>query len=54
MMESVYCPSCLCDTFKILAKFDPDTHEIAWYTLQGYCIECGTEAKFPTPIDAHV
>lgn len=46
---SVYCPKCLGDTFKILAKFDPESHEIAWYTLQGYCVECDAPAKFPTP-----
>lgn len=46
---SVYCPKCLADTFKILVKFDPESHEIAWYTLQGYCVECDAPAKFPTP-----
>ncbi len=51
---SVYCPGCLGDTFKTLVKFDPESHEIAWYTLQGYCVECGTSAKFPTPVTTEV
>jgi len=51
---SVYCPKCLGDTFKTLVKFDDETHEIAWYTLQGYCVECGAMAKFPTPVTTEV
>lgn len=49
-LPSVYCPKCLGDTFKILVKLDPETHEIAWYTLQGYCIECDASVKIPEPV----
>jgi rRNA maturation protein Nop10 len=44
------CPNCGGITFRILASFD--NYEIAWYTLTGYCYECGTKVTVPCPADA--
>jgi len=44
---------CICgsDTFKVLVKLDED-NTIAWYTLNGYCAECGAAVTIPAPGDA--
>lgn len=42
---------CGCDTFKVLIKLDDD-NSIAWYTLNGYCADCGAAVTIPTPEDA--
>jgi hypothetical protein len=41
---------CLCgnDVFKILVKLDEE-NEIAWYTLNGYCVECRSPVTLPLP-----
>ena len=41
---------CVCgsDTFKVLVKLDED-NTIAWYTLNGYCAECGAAVTIPEP-----
>ena len=50
-LPSVFCPSCLGDTFKILVKLDEDDYSIAWYTLQGFCSVCESPVKIPTPLE---
>jgi hypothetical protein len=42
---------CICggNLWKILATFDD--YEIAMYSLEMYCAECGAKAKTPTPLD---
>lgn len=42
---------CVCGstTFKILAGFD--SGEIAWYSLEGYCYDCGAHVTVPCPLD---
>ncbi len=42
------CP-CGCKLFRIIASFDD--YEIASYSTDGECLECGTYVKVPTPID---
>lgn len=42
------CP-CGSHLFKIVASFD--NYEIATYSTDGECLECGTRVKVPTPID---
>lgn len=46
---------CLCgsDTFKVLVKLDED-NEIAWYTLNGYCVDCRSAVTLPVPEYANV
>lgn len=53
-LPSAFCPKCLGDTFNILVRLDEETYEIAWYTLQGLCHECGSQVKLPTPIPLEV
>lgn len=45
---------CACGNrvFKIFATFDD--YEIATYSTDGECIECGLRFKVPTPIDRPV
>ena len=42
---------CVCGNrvFKIFATFDD--YELATYSTDGECIECGARFKVPTPID---
>ena len=42
---------CICGSkmFRIVATFD--NFEIAQYSTDGECLECGTRVKVPTPID---
>jgi rRNA maturation protein Nop10 len=42
------CLQCGGDTFKVLIRLDED-NSIAWYTLNGYCAECGAAVTIPTP-----
>ena len=42
------CP-CGSDLFRLVVSFD--NYEIAAYSTDMECIECGTRAKAPTPID---
>jgi hypothetical protein len=41
---------CGCTTFKIIAGFED--YEIAWYSLEAYCYDCGARVTVPCPIDA--
>lgn len=43
---------CICggQLFKTVVSFD-DAFEIAQYSLDGECVECGTRVKLPTPLD---
>lgn len=41
------CP-CGCNVFKIVAQLDDD-HQIAAYSLNGYCFGCGAAVTIPTP-----
>lgn len=45
---------CLCggDTFKVLVRLDEE-NTISWYSLNGYCYECGAAITLPVPEDAH-
>lgn len=47
-LPSRECLGCGSDTFKVLVKLDED-NTIAWYTLNGYCAECGAPVTIPTP-----
>lgn len=40
---------CGCSVFKILATFDD--FEIATYSTDMYCADCGTKYKTPTELD---
>lgn len=43
------CP-CGNNVFRIMATFDD--YEIASYSTDGECVECGSRFKVPTPIDS--
>jgi Zn finger protein HypA/HybF involved in hydrogenase expression len=40
---------CGCNTFVTAVRFHE--YEIAWYTTQGKCYECGSNVTLPTPAD---
>ena len=42
---------CICGSpqFKIVVSFEE--YEIATYSLEMYCVECGLSYKTPTPLD---
>lgn len=44
------CPACGHTFFRIVAHFDD--FEIAFYTLEGECDDCGALVTVPTPLDA--
>lgn len=51
-MELIVTRQCVCgsETFKILATFDED-YEVASYSTDMYCVECGRYWGTPTPLD---
>ena len=49
-MPTTVCP-CGSDTFKVLVRLD-EGNEIAWYSLNGYCHDCGAAVTIPTPKEA--
>jgi len=51
-IPTAVCPTCNCDLFKMVVKFDPETYEIEMYGLeQAECLSCGTKLTPPTPLD---
>jgi hypothetical protein len=42
---------CGCNLFRTVVTFDEETYEIAMYSLDGECLECGTRLTLPTPLD---
>lgn len=42
------CP-CGCSLFKVLVSFED--YEVATYSLDGYCVECGARCTMPTELD---
>lgn len=40
---------CGCDAFKTVVRFEEGV--IVWYTLTGYCYQCGARVTLPTPAD---
>ena len=40
---------CGCNVWKVAVAFQD--YEIAWYALDMECLNCGTRAKAPTPLD---
>ena len=41
--------SCGCNVFETLVAFED--YELAWWYLEGECLNCGNKAILPCPID---
>ena len=50
-IPSAVCINCGSDHFTAVVSFDPDTYDIALWSLQGECYVCGCKVKLPCPID---
>lgn len=48
-IASRVCFNCGGDTFKVLIRLDPESFEIGWYTLNGYCASCEAPVSIPAP-----
>jgi hypothetical protein len=50
-IPSAVCINCGSDHFLAVVSFDTETYEIASWSLQGQCYNCGCNVKLPCPVD---
>jgi hypothetical protein len=50
-IPSAMCINCGSDHFIAVISFDPESYEIASWSLQGQCYVCSSKVKLPCPID---